>query len=112
MLISHPLYGIFIEEIREGCAVYLDLGEKWGWDQHTSLRRSILLSKHKDILSECLFEVIGFEVEIEIESVQSDNEIFKTPIKEEAPLKHDAESDKRKEIINKQKQRIKVVRFG
>jgi chromosomal replication initiation ATPase DnaA len=67
----------------------------------TNLRRSILLSKHKKLLEECLFDVIGFEVEIEIESIQKDNEIFNTPIKEVAPLKPDEESDKRKEIINK-----------
>lgn len=75
--------------------------EKAVFSTPTSLRRSILLSKHKDLISECLFDVIGFEVEIEIESVQRDNEIFNIPIKEEAPLKRDEESDKRKEIINK-----------
>ena len=75
--------------------------EKAVFSTPTALRRSILLSKHKEILKECLFEVIGFDVEIEIESVQSDNEIFNTPIKEEKPLSYDAESDKRKEIINK-----------
>jgi len=75
--------------------------EKAVFSTPTSLRRSILLSKHLDLIKECLFDVIGFEVEIEIESLQSDNEIFNTPIKEEEPLKHDEESDKRKEIINK-----------
>lgn len=75
--------------------------EKAVFSTPTSLRKSILLTKHKDILTECLFEVLGFEVEIEIESVQKENEIFNTPIKEEEPPKPDAESDKRKEIINK-----------
>lgn len=67
----------------------------------TELRKSILLTKHKNLIKECLFEVIGFDVEIEIESVQKENEIFKTPIKEHAPVVADEESDKRKEIINK-----------
>ena len=67
----------------------------------TNLRRNILLSKHKNLLEECLFDVIGFEVEIEIESIQKDNEIFSIPMKEEAPIQRDEESDKRKEIIKK-----------
>ncbi len=75
--------------------------EKAVFSTPTNLRKNILLSKHKNLLEECLFDVIGFEVEIEIESIQKDNEIFNTPIKEEAPLRHDEESDKRKEIINK-----------
>ena len=67
----------------------------------TALRRSILLTKHKDAIVESLYETIGFEVDIDIESVQKENEIFNTPIREAEPLKHDEESDKRKEIINK-----------
>ena len=75
--------------------------EKAVFSTPSSLKRNILLSKHKELIKESLLDVIGFDVEIEIESVQRDNEIFNTPIKEEKPLRQDEESDKRKELINK-----------
>lgn len=74
--------------------------EKAVFETPTPLRKSILLNKHLDVIKESLFEVIGFEVEIEIESLQNNSEIFNVPIQEAKPLVKDEGADKRKEIID------------
>ncbi len=60
----------------------------------TPLRKNILLSKHKKLIEDTLAEVIGFEVEIEIESLQQNSEVFTKPIKEEEPLNEEEETEK------------------
>lgn len=67
----------------------------------TPLRRTILLNKHKNLIEECLLEILGFEVSIEIESIENNDEIFKTMIKEEEPLVADEGTEERKKNIDK-----------
>ena len=74
--------------------------EKAVFSTPTPLKKNILLTKYRDIIKDCLSEAIGFEVEIELESLHNNSDIFKIPIKEN-PLVEDEESDKRKEIIEK-----------
>ena len=66
----------------------------------TPLRRTILLSKHKELIEECLFEILGFSVEIEIKSIENNDEIFKTMIKED-PIVADEGTEERKKNIDK-----------
>ena len=72
----------------------------------TELRKKILSTKYKDIISETLSEIIGFEVDIKIESNEAlsarDHEtepINLTPTKEEAEENEDREK-KIRSIIN------------
>ncbi len=65
----------------------------------TPLRKSILLNKHKKLIEETLEEVIGFHVEIEIESLQQNSAVFEKTLKEEEPPKADEDTEKRREII-------------
>jgi len=67
----------------------------------TPLRKTILLTKHKELLESCLFEILGFDVSIEIESIEHNDEIFKTMIKEEAPLVEDEGTKERAKNINR-----------
>ncbi len=73
--------------------------EKAVFTTPTSLRKSILLSKHKNLIKSILEEVIGFEIDIEIESVQKNSDVFKKPLKEDDPPKPDEETDKRRIVI-------------
>ena len=66
----------------------------------TPLRRSILLNKHKSLIEQCLFDILGFDVEIDIQSIEKNDEIFKTRIKEEEPLVEDEDIEERKKNID------------
>lgn len=75
--------------------------EKAVFSTSTPVRRKILLGKYKDIIKEVLEEAIGFEVEIEIETLNDTNEIFKKPLIEPPlPDRDDPESQKRKKVID------------
>ena len=77
--------------------------EKAVFSTPTALRKKILLTKYIKHIKEALFECIGFNVEIEIESVEKNDEPLNPPEAEDEveEIRRDDDADEReKNIIN------------
>ena len=81
--------GLKLRELNENSAVFLT---------PSNLRKKLLSTKHKKLITEVLSEVIGFEVEVIIESAEEENEFNYEP--DEPPLPEDrSEAEKREKEI-------------
>ena len=81
--------GLKLRELNESTAIFVT---------PSNLRKKLLSTKHKAIITEVLCEVIGFEVEVVIESAEEESDFNSEP--EEPTLPEDrSESEKREKEI-------------